>query len=272
MNRVAKNILCSACCFMLSVQLFSQTVSNGTLDYLFERNVKSIDEFINRFNGTEANPDIPNDSLSRRNNILALFNPDMDTNGRNKEDFRKFVFDFADKSVAWQGKINIASENTFMELPCDFSVNRKQFRATLLLKRENDNKGNSRWAIVGIRGLLEAGLYSTKFTGISPVDHEMEFVGLSDLFNLNKRLVPAMTSQYRNIDELSLFLGLIQSPDFKFIGSRDLKVHILDIPGYILSLSKSSKDYDMGSWFINRLDTAGELNKLEYINKLFGIK
>ncbi len=41
----------------------------------FARNVKSIDELINRFNGTESHPDIAQDSLSRRNNILALFNP-----------------------------------------------------------------------------------------------------------------------------------------------------------------------------------------------------
>ena len=46
----------------------------NSLNFLFARNVKSIDELINRFNGTESHPDIAQDSLSRRNNILALFN------------------------------------------------------------------------------------------------------------------------------------------------------------------------------------------------------
>ena len=48
------------------------TVSKNSLDHAFARNVKSLDEFIARFNGDEFHPDVPDDSLKRITNILSL--------------------------------------------------------------------------------------------------------------------------------------------------------------------------------------------------------
>jgi len=252
---------------------YSQIVnSKNTLDFLFERNVKSIDEFCSRFNGFESHPDIPDDSLNRQNNILALFNPDIDTQGRTKEEFRNLITDFITEVINRQERINIDSENVFIEILCDFKYESNTFHATLLLRREKSEKGNPRWAIAGVKGLQSAGFYADRFAGISPVDHEMEFVGFSDLFNINKKLIASVKTQYRNIDELSMFIGLAQSRDFKFISSNKLRVHFLDIPGYVFSISQSNKKQDLGSWMIDRIDKAGDFNKLEYINALFGLK
>lgn len=44
----------------------------------FVSQVKSIDEFICRFNGSEINSEIVCDTLSRQSNICALFNYEID--------------------------------------------------------------------------------------------------------------------------------------------------------------------------------------------------
>ncbi len=260
-------------CVIFPLSAHSQILaSKGTLDFLFARNVKSVNEFVNRFNGIESHPDIPDDALSRRNNILALINPEIDTGGLKKDKFKNLVITFADDAAAWNGRLDIGSENFFAELPCNFRYGSKPFGATLLLRRENSDKGNPRWAIAGVKGLREAGFYSDLFVGISPVDHEMEFVGLDDLFNINRNLVSSMKSQYRPVDELSMFLGLAQNPNFKFINSRKLRLHFLDVPGYIFSVCQSDNKEDLGSWMIDRIGIASDFDKLGYINNLFGLK
>lgn len=246
--------------------------SNNTLNYLFARNVKSVEELINRFNGTESHPDIPADSLSRRNNILALFNPDLKVKELKKDELERFVVEFATAVEKWGGHLDIGDENVYVEVPCSFKTGKRPFKATLLLRRENTEKGSSRWAIAGVKGLRNAGFYSGKFSGISSVDHEMDFVGFEDLFNINRKNIQRVVSRSRNIDELSLFLGLSQSPDFEFVSSDKLRVHFLSVPGYVFSIAQSDKEEDMGSWMIDRLDTAGEFDKLDYINQLFGLE
>lgn len=259
--------------FLLCVtSSYGQVVtSKNSLNFLFARNVKSIDELINRFNGTESHPDIAPDSLSRRNNILSLFNPDIDTGELTKDEFKHIVIEFVTDVENWPGRLDIASDNIFVEVPCDFKFADRPFEATLLLRRETTQRGSSRWAIAGVKGLRKAGFYSSRFTGISPVDHEMEFVGFADLFNTNKKLIPNVMSNNRGTDELSLFLGLSQSHDFKFVAVHRLRIHFLDVPGYVFSISQSLKESDMGAWMIDHIDRAGDFNKLEYINQLFGL-
>ena len=257
----------STCCS------YGQVVtSKNTLNFLFARNVKSVDELISRFNGAETHPDIPMDSLSRRDNILALFSPDIDTNGLKKDEFERVVYEFAADAEKWPGKLDIASENVFVQEPCRFKFADRPFDATLLLRRENTERGSSRWAIAGVKGLRKSGFYSDRFSGISPVDHELEFVGLSEQFNNNKKQIPNIISHSRNIDELSLLLGLAQSRDFKLVGCRNISVHFLDVPGYVFSIRQSLKEDDLGSWMIVYLEKAGDFNKLEYINRLFGLE
>ena len=49
------------------------------LDEVFNATVKSVDEFMARFNGLENKPSVANEGESRRNNILALFDYTMES-------------------------------------------------------------------------------------------------------------------------------------------------------------------------------------------------
>ncbi|WP_280121800.1 hypothetical protein [Duncaniella muricolitica] len=250
----------------------AQTPGTTTiLNNLFQRNVKTVAELFDRFNGIESHPDIKPDSMSRRNNIFALVSQDINTNGLSRTDFDCFIYNFANDVVKWGGQLNTSSENTWAEAICDFGFNRKAFRLTLLLKQEYNTNGNRRWAITGVKGLREGGFYNNNTSAISPVDHEIGFITFDDYINHNRATSAELRSSTCQIDELSMFLGLIRSEQFKFINTISVKYHVLDIPGYIFTIAQSTRSSEMGGWTITMLEPAGEFDKLDFINHLFGL-
>lgn len=256
----------------ISLSESAQTLGTASiLNNLFQRNVKSVAELFDRFNGIESHPDIKPDTMSRRNNIFALVNQEIDTNGLSRKDFNNFIYSFANDVVKWGGQLSTSSENTWAEVRCDFEFDRKTLRLTLLLKQEYKPNGNRRWAISGVKGLREGGFYNDDTSSISPADHEIGFITFDDYFNHNRALSAGMRSSTCQIDELSMFLGLLRSEQFKFINTISLKYHVLDIPGYIFTIAQSSRNSDLGGWTITMVKPAGEFDKLDFINNLFGL-
>ena len=71
--------------FFVSLTTNAQTVlPDMTLNDDFLAQVKSLEEFQNRFNGTEKKPGsvVGNDSLSRVNNLISLFDFQIDKKGK----------------------------------------------------------------------------------------------------------------------------------------------------------------------------------------------
>lgn len=75
--------------FMVGVSLptRSQILQDVTLAHDFNARVKSINEFIRRFNGEERHPDLIGDT-TRTRNLLTLFDYQMEHAGMNEMQFK----------------------------------------------------------------------------------------------------------------------------------------------------------------------------------------
>ena len=246
------------------------TVSKNSLDHAFARNVKSLDEFIARFNGDEFHPDVPDGSLKRITNILSLIDPAIKAPG--KTPAKEYVTVFAEKSSDWGGRLSLLSDNVWADVNCTFAIDKKNLPLSILLKQEKKANGQIRWAIVGVSGLTEAGILEDRYITISPADHELNFMSFGDLFNSNASLTPGLRSASKDIDQLSMFFGLSYTGKLKFKSVEKLRYHFLDIPGYIFTVEASNRPEDVGGWRIADIMMAGEFDKMDYINSLYGYK
>lgn len=164
----------------------AQIISNTTLNTDFAAQVKSIDEFICRFNGTEANPEIKKDTNWRTNNLMALFDYQMDRTGLSDNEFRNLLTGFVNQVIANNVTIQITDAAMWAEAKSCITIDEKKISITLVLQSETYNENLVRWAIVGVRGLTQADIIdTTKYFPISPVEHELHFMSLDDIFQRN---------------------------------------------------------------------------------------
>lgn len=235
----------------------------------FAAQVKSVDEFIARFNGKEFSPEIAADS-SRRDNVLSLFDFKMSREGLDDKAFEKLVNDFANEVVDWDSCLSISSKGTVAEAICLFKYDGKEKEITLLLQREVTSKGNQRWALTGVKGMDCLGLFGKKRVTISPVDHETHFMSLQDFFQSNPYLVPSMRSEHLEVDQMSFLFGLSIARKIKFLLVKKLRFHFFDVPNYMFCIEEIGRRGVNSGWLITHLERATNSNKKKCINDLFG--
>lgn len=242
------------------------------LDAVFNATVKSVDEFMARFNGLENKPSVANEGESRRNNILALFDYTMESRTSSIENLKKTVNEFVSTVDERNVQLKLVDANAWSEVETKFVYDKKSITVTLVMHLEHINKEEKRWVIAGVRGLEKAGLYDKGLSVISPVEHELHFMGLSDLFQQNKSLIPSCRSSQRDIDELSMFMGLAMGGSLKFSDVSDMRFHFTTVPGFIFTIREIMREGSNCGWLITDLKRANSKEKQEFINNLFGFK
>lgn len=243
-----------------------------TINKDFAAQVKSVDEFIARFNGDESKPELVTDSL-RKDNIVHLFDFQISHGGLNKEQFKKQIQDFVSSVLQWDERLSIASRGTYAEAKCRVIYKKKQYNISLFLQREKTKKGGQKWAVMKVKGLSALGLYDNKRLTISPVDHETHFMSLQDLFQANKKIVPSMRSNEVEIDELSFFFALCVANAIEFELVEDLKFHFTDLPDYAFIVEEKGRTGKNSGWLITKIKKLSSVSEKDaYIKELLGIK
>lgn len=271
---IKKYIFCF-CAFAVFSTADAQTqtiLSDIKLSGDFQAQVKSLEEFQARFNGTEKKPEteMGNDSLTRVNNIISLFDFQMDKNGLSKDNFIKMINCFVDSVMINRAKFDMLSPKLFSECKCKFNYKGKFVYVTLFLQKEAYAQGRYRWALMGVKGLKEAKIVATdKIYPISPVEHEIYFIGFQDLFNENPSHAFGYKSKTANIDQLSVLLALIQESVLKFDIVEEQIFHCLDVPGYVFTIQEKARPGRNAGWLINKLIPATNTEKMNYIKKMY---
>ena len=243
-----------------------------TMERDFAAQVKSIDEFMARFNGVETNPEVTTDSL-RRDNILALFDYDMSHNGMGDEAFKNLLMRFSRIAIESDSKLSIDGPGTYAEADCLIKYAGEKQHITLIMVREQTDKGTLRWALAGLKGLEQMGLYDEKRIIISPVDHEIHFMSLQDLFQENCDIIPSLRSVNKDIDELSMFFGLCMAKTIEFQIVDDLKFHFTEVPGFVFTVEEKGRRGVNSGWLITRLlEIHSDDEKQSYVKHLFGLE
>lgn len=268
-----KHTIISLALFACTMQVKGQaSFPDITTERDFAAQVKSIDEFMARFNGDESMPGLSSDSL-RRDNILHLFDFGMSHEGLTKEQFRGRIQDFINSSVNWNSHLSITSKGTYAEAKCRVKYKKKQYFVTLLMQREKTQKGGQKWAVTKVKGLSSLGVYNDKRLTISPVDHETHFMSLQDLFQANRQIVPSMRSNEVEIDELSFFFGLCVANAIEFELVDELKFHFTDLPDYAFVVEEKGRPGTNSGWLITKVKKLNSVKeKSDYIDELLGKK
>lgn len=268
MNYTAKYILIVlALTFMQSVS--AQSLLDLTFNSDFAAQVKSIDEFICRFNGTEVNPEIKNDSNQRRNNIITLFDFQMSHSELPDNEFKQLVIDFVNQAIESDVKLRITDAPIWAEAQSSIKVDGKKTTITLILKSETYKRNLVRWAIAGVNGLVEAGVIDTaNYYMISPVEHEMHFMALDGIFHNNRTEIMGYRSKDVEIDELSVFFTLVVAGKIDFCMVDKLTIHCLEVPGYVFTINEQGRRGNNSGWLISSLMQIDDNDKKQYIKKL----
>lgn len=203
-------------------------------DQLYDSHVKSLDEFIQRFNGREINQLASQNQIDKvRATRFSLFDYELLKNVDRKDSvpsiYEKFIFDVEADSI----KIAIEDPHNWVEAKCDFSWKNAIKSLSLRLQLEEDDNHCWRWCIVGINGLKDCGLLDEEgVLQISPVDHELNFIGLESLFLHDSMKFAKTRKNGISIDELSYFYGLVYSGLLKYNRCDSVEFHCKQIPGY----------------------------------------
>lgn len=252
-------------CFAWVLSVMGQGyIPDPSLARDFAAQVKSINEFVARFNGDEAKPGLSLDSVDREKNLVSLCDFNMPHRGVSDEAFRKKLRDFIHTIINWNGRLSITEKTVLAEALCKIKYEGKEYRFTFILQREKMSNGNMRWAISDVKGVSALQLYSEKRLTISPVDHETHFMGLQDIFQENRKIVPATRMSGRNLDDMSFFFGLCVAKAIHFIQVDKLKFHFMDIPGYVFTVEEIGREGTNSGWLITNIQKMDDNVKEEY--------
>ena len=260
--------------FMVGVSLptRSQILQDVTLAHDFNARVKSINEFIRRFNGEERHPDLIGDT-TRTRNLLTLFDYQMEHAGMNEMQFKRHLQDFVVHVEQQQAEIGLTDRGIYAEINASMTVCDRPAALTLIMQNQSFRDHETRWAFVGVKGLKESGIIDTTLcAGVSPVEHELHFMTRNDVFEPDNNSW-SMCNRGRDtvIDELSVLLTLAMVDKVRIVQIEDLAFHCTDVPGYVFTIKEHGRKGANSGWLITKLIKTSNNEKSNYLKNLFGL-
>ena len=244
--------------------------SNPELNALARYYVKSLNEFMHRFNADEI-PEFLQEAGGEENIrqrcIIALFDLEQIPDGQSEAAQRILRFD----SVVCANNIllQINTPGLYAEARCAFKYKKKELDLNLVLVYDHIRDNNYRWTIAGVNGLVESGLIDTAAYGyINPVQHELYFLELGKAFpHMN-----GFFSSGHDMDPLSFMAGLAESGVLQLEGCHAITYWFTQVPGYIFSVSLHSRLSTNTGWLIHDLLEVKDEDKSQIINYLLSGK
>ncbi len=253
-----KIIVVSIICLLVPNFAFSQILlgTHEFEDMLYNSHVKSLDEFIQRFNGLEISPILAKEDTNKvQKTRFLLFDydlvKDVERNDSIPSIFEKFVYDVCADSIA----ISIEDPHNWIEAICEFKWNNSVKTLTLKMQLEESDDHCWRWAIIDVGGLKESGLLEDEgVLQISPVEHEINYIGLESLFLHEYSKITTTKKTGESINQLSFFYGLVYSGVLKYVGCKGVEFHCGQIPGYFFIVREVNRMNSTNSgWLIKSL-------------------
>ena len=250
--------------FLLSCALI---VSAQQLDVLwqqeFTEHVKSMDEFMKRFNGEEAYPGLnKSDENFRMLNLFSLLDHQM------KQDQKQKALAFVDAILSSDVKLSYADTLWYAEAKCDISYKGKAKTVTLFLQTECIKNNKFRWVFCGADGISGNLIDVDSKSAISPVEHEIHFIELQSIFKNDKQHVFGYRKNGYKIDQLSVLLALIYAGQISFTSVSEMKFHFFNVPNYHFVVEEIGRRGSNAGWLITTFDKLSQKSKNAYINKL----
>jgi len=252
---------------MFTAMSKAQVLPDSIMKHNFRSQVKSLDEFIQRFNAVELHPD----SDSRYYNLISLFDYEVMRASVQDSLVKRKIEEFVEVVDSRNVMIKLTDGELYAEIDVEAIICEKRVMLKLYLQSQTYREDRTRWAIVGAKGLVDSGLIETqKFYGISPVDHEIHFLGLDNIFENNLKEIMGYRGKDTLIDELSVLLTMAMLDKVRIVSIDNLTFHCLQVPGYIFKIKESNKSSNNSGWLISKLMECDNEIKSMYVQKLLG--
>lgn len=229
----------------------------------FTEHVKSIDEFMKRFNGEEVYPGLEKtDEDFMKQNLFSLFNHQM--NKSEKQNALTFVSTIIDSGV----KLSYSDSLWFAEAKCDITYKGKKKTITLFLCPEKIRSNKFRWVLCGADGINDNIIDTNHKSAISPVEHEIHFMELQSIFKNDRQHIFGYRQNGYKIDQLSVFLTLVHTGQINFVSVCEMKFHFFNVPNYSFVVEEIGRRGSNAGWLITSFKELPQANKKKYINNL----
>lgn len=239
---------------------------NPAIDMEFSTYVKSVDEFMQRFNGTESHPDVAkSDSNSRQKNIAWLFN--FDVPATEKTAMMAQMKEFIDSVCSNNVRLSFNDSTWFARTHFQAKYKNKPVELTMLLRTEPTPKRNYCWKLCGIKGLETIGFpKDNRQFGISSTDNDVGFLELMSIFANNSENAFGYMSPRNSIDQLSVFLTLIKTEQISYGYTTELEYIFTSVPGYVFYIREYGRQGKNAGWLISKIEKCTDKNL--FINNL----
>lgn len=257
--------------FLLLLNSFfcqSQTLNLDSFSSKYQEfiiQIKQLNQFINHFNNKDlaySNQTIKNDyERERKKSIISLFNFEDSTIFNDKtEEFINYVCNDSNYT-----HLDFNDDNWYANVNCSVKFKSKAQNINLILKKEGDSKVGFKWVISGVHApfIDLKSQYSDTVVFIGPMNHELSFMGLFDVFNDYENISEYTFKEYEP-DNLSIFLFLVKSKEIKYVRVNSIQYHFLQIPNWIFTVDYFNRPYTNSGWLISSVLNVNNLEKKEY--------
>lgn len=239
-------------------QIFTQVIDEQELQF----KVKLIDEFFRRFN-YETNykgepiveqPDsMPVDTVTKRKNLMTLFNLDTFMNAHKEMD--SISTDFLDYVIRNNKKIHYADTTWYAEAVSSAIVDGKSYPIRIFLHTEQVKDVMYKWTITDVESNLFSHLVDSVNPKISimPGAHGSSFITLPETINLNAKSVRSLFGKNYKPCILTVFDYLVSKGKLKMQNVTKVIYHFrLDDYEFTVERFEKEKSYNQG-WLISRI-------------------
>jgi hypothetical protein len=276
--------------FLLLLLIFAfNCKAQNTLTENFAFNVKSIDDFIDRFNFTHDTEfekyffeNYPADQFTRRNLIYSLFN--LKNNTFSADEVKEFIDQVTDSEK--QTYFNFYDASWYAEAECKVIYKNKPQTLLLVLEVSRDTNNSFKWSIVTANAaflgkssndsvpanetIVRRSNDSSRYF-LHPVSHALQFMNIDRLFSDNRKSFDDYLYDGPHSTQLNKLIEKTKNGEIKFVQVNTISYHLLQIAGWIVVIDYFNRNEKNSGWLINRFVKASENEKNKYLNQQLNV-
>lgn len=257
--------------FVSSIAGFGQVVQpsiSKTAESEFAFEVKTIDEFLERFNNDQytlirqhLEMKFPKKKITRYDLVRTLFNyedPLWD-----KDLASKFVKEVCDTTK--EKFLDFYADNWFAQAECQVKYKGVSRKVTITLQVfVSDRTGAAKWVICGARAPFldfSKRLDSKKF--LNPISHATDFIGLKKAMEDKMFVRNYLTEKFRE-SHLNKYLAAVATGDIVFEQLNFVTYHFLSLDDWLFTVKEYPRPGRNSGWLIQSLTKRTNAEKEEY--------
>lgn len=268
MKKIVWLIVLGGYLFQAGAQTSPQGISSfSQSDFAFE--VKTIDEFIERFNNEKytlirqyMEQKFPGKEMSRLDLLRTLFN--YEDPAWSQEEALAFSNEVL--NPAGEKFLDFYSDTWFAEAECRVKYKgvSKKVRITMQVF-VSDRTGAAKWVICGARApFLDFSNRVDPRKFLNPISHATDFIGLKKAMDDHVFVRNYLMEGFRE-SHLNKYLAAVAIGDIVFEQVLKVNYHFLSIPGWLFTVQEYRRPGKNSGWLIQSLSRKSDESKKEYL-------